>query len=152
MAIIEGQIMISRPVETVFDYVADQTNEPDYNPRMIRSVRMTEGPIGPGTKFRAEVRSAGRTVSMVVEFTDFVRPWRLASVTTMEQADIDYLLWFESVPEGTLLHWSSDVRPSGWSRVLTPLIGWLGSRQEQETWEGLKRHLEAASPSLAKRA
>lgn len=32
MVRIEGQITIERPVEVVSDYVADQTNEPLYNP------------------------------------------------------------------------------------------------------------------------
>ena len=32
MAKIEGQILIGRPVEEVFDFVADSRNEPQYNP------------------------------------------------------------------------------------------------------------------------
>lgn len=34
MVRIEGEIVINRPVEEVFDLVADETNEPRYNPRM----------------------------------------------------------------------------------------------------------------------
>lgn len=37
MTKIEGEITMSRPVELVFDYVADQTTEPQYNPRMVRA-------------------------------------------------------------------------------------------------------------------
>jgi hypothetical protein len=37
MARIEGDIVIARPVEAVFDYVADQSNEPQYNPQMVRA-------------------------------------------------------------------------------------------------------------------
>jgi hypothetical protein len=32
MAGIEGEIVIGRPVDVVFDYVADQRNEQQYNP------------------------------------------------------------------------------------------------------------------------
>jgi uncharacterized protein YndB with AHSA1/START domain len=32
MAKIEGQILIGRPVEEVFDFVADSRNEPQYKP------------------------------------------------------------------------------------------------------------------------
>jgi hypothetical protein len=46
MANISGEILINRPVEQVFDFVADQRNEPIYNPRMLRSEKITEGPIG----------------------------------------------------------------------------------------------------------
>jgi hypothetical protein len=34
MANIEGNILIGRPVEDVFDFVADSRNEPSYNPAM----------------------------------------------------------------------------------------------------------------------
>ena len=43
MAEIEGEIVISQPVDVVFDYVADQTNEPDYNPRMVRAESSPRG-------------------------------------------------------------------------------------------------------------
>jgi uncharacterized membrane protein len=41
MAKIEGEIVIGRPVDTVFDYVADQSNEPQYNPHMVRAEKIT---------------------------------------------------------------------------------------------------------------
>lgn len=34
MGRISGEILIKRQVEEVFDYVADQRNEPIYNPRL----------------------------------------------------------------------------------------------------------------------
>ena len=49
MANVSGEILINRPVEQVFDFVADQRNEPIYNPRMLRSEKITEGPIRVGT-------------------------------------------------------------------------------------------------------
>ena len=37
MARIEGEIVIGQPVGVVFDYVADQSNEPQYNPQVVRA-------------------------------------------------------------------------------------------------------------------
>jgi hypothetical protein len=48
MARIEGEIVIGRPVDAVFDYVADQSNEPRYNPQMVRAQKITAGPVGRG--------------------------------------------------------------------------------------------------------
>ena len=142
MAKIEGEITIARPVEEVFDYVADQTNEPQYNPEMVRAVKETAGPIGKGTRFRSAVRSAGRTADMVIENTSYDRPRLLASTTTMKQMDIEYTLKFEAVPEGTLMRWSGQVRPKGGLRLMAPLVTWMGTRQEQRIWSSLKSHLE----------
>jgi hypothetical protein len=52
MARIEGEILLRRPVDVVFDYVADQSNEPQYNPQMVRAEKITAGPVGKGTQFR----------------------------------------------------------------------------------------------------
>ena len=57
MVHIEGEIVIERPPEAVFDFVADERNEPRYNPRMLRVEQISAGPIGLGTRFRAEVAS-----------------------------------------------------------------------------------------------
>jgi uncharacterized protein YndB with AHSA1/START domain len=81
MARVEGEIIISRPVEEVFDFVADERNEPRYNPRMLSAEKTSDGPVGAGTRFRTELKTMGRPMPMVVEFTGYERPRRLASVT-----------------------------------------------------------------------
>jgi len=144
MAGIEGEILIGRPVDVVFDYVADQSNEPQYNPRMVRAEKITPGPVGKGTQFRSAVASMGRTAEMLIECTGYDRPALLASTTTMAQADFSYLLTFEPAAAGTRMRWSGQVRPKGAFRLLGPVITWLGMRQEQRIWASLKLHLEAA--------
>jgi uncharacterized protein YndB with AHSA1/START domain len=71
MVEVKGEIVIDRPPEEVFDLVADEENEPQYNPQMRRAEQISEGPIGIGTRFRAETVSMGRAVPMVIEFTGF---------------------------------------------------------------------------------
>jgi len=144
MAGIEGEILIGRPVDVVFDYVADQSNEPQYNPRMVRAEKITPGPVGKGTQFRSAVASMGRTAEMLIECTGYDRPALLASTTTMAQADFSYLLTFEPAAAGTRMRWSGQVRPKGAFRLLGPVITWLGMRQERRIWASLKLHLEAA--------
>lgn len=145
MARVEGELTIGRPVELVFDFVADQTNEPQYNAAMVRAKKESPGPIGKGTTFRSAVRSGRRTVDMLIEFTDFDRPTLLASHTTMKQAEIDYVLTFEPTSAGTRMRWAGNVRPKGALRLLSPAIGWMGARQEHRIWESMKRSLEVGS-------
>jgi hypothetical protein len=149
MASVEGQIVIGRPVEVVFDYVADQTNEPQYNPNMVRAEKETAGPIGKGTRFKSAVRSGRRTVEMLIETTGYDRPRLLTSSTTMKQMDIAYTLTFEHVADGTRMRWSGEVRPKGGLRLLGPLVTWMGTRQEQRIWSNLKRHLEGDAVGAA---
>ena len=70
----------------------------------------------------------------------------LESFTTMAQADFTYSLRFEPAPGGsTRMTWSGRVMPKGGYRVLGPLAGWLGARQERQTWTAMKQLLEAAA-------
>jgi hypothetical protein len=61
MARIVGEIIIGGPAEAVFDFEADQRNEPRYNPRMARAAEVSDGPVGNGTVFRSSARFMGRT-------------------------------------------------------------------------------------------
>ncbi len=142
MAHIEGEIVIDRPAEVVFDFVADERNEPRFNPRMTRVEQISPGPIGLGTRFRAAATSMGRSVEMVIEFTAFERPLRLSSATSTSSMDIQYTLTFEPAPGGTRMGWSGDLEARGILKLLTPLIARVGRRQEQAIWASLKRYLE----------
>ena len=144
---IKGDIVIDRPVEDVFDYVADECNEPTYNTQMRLAEKISDGPIAVGTQYRAEVVSGGRPVSMVIEFTEYERPRRLASKTTMSSMDIAYTLTFEPVREGTRMRWSGEIEPHGMLKLMGPLVAWMGRRQELQIWTGLKALLEGKGAS-----
>ena len=63
MARIDGEIIIAAPVEQVFDMVADERNEPPYNPRIARAQKTSPRPAGRGTRFTAQPRGTGARAS-----------------------------------------------------------------------------------------
>jgi len=147
MVRIDGEIVINRPVEEVFDFVADERNEPRYNPRMLRAEKISPGQIGPRTRFRAEFSSFRRPVAMI-EFTGYERPRRLASSTHMSAMDVRGNLTFDPVPEGTRMRWSWELEPRGLFKLMIPVVARTGRRQEQAIWASLKRFLEAQESLL----
>ena len=146
---IKGEIVIGRPIDEVFDFVADERNEPTFNPRMLRAEKVTEGPIGTGTRFLATLKSIGREFDRTIEGTVYERPTRLGSASSMSSADTRGELTFEPHPDGTRMRWSWDVEPRGVSKLLTPFINRMGTRQEEVIWASLKRHLEAMSTTAS---
>jgi hypothetical protein len=52
MVHIEGEILINRPVEEVFDVVADERNEPRYNPRLLWVEKVYSGARSSGQQPR----------------------------------------------------------------------------------------------------
>ena len=151
MATVSGEILINKPVDQVFDYVADQRNETSYNPRMLRSEKITDGPIGVSTRFRATARSGRRVVEMLIEVTEYDRPRKLGSRTTMSSIDVDGKLTFAPRGRATLMRWNWEVSPRGPMRLLSPLVVLLGRRQEQRIWTGLKNQLEESGPTRPSR-
>ena len=145
VAHIEGEVLIRRPVEEVFDFVADQRTEPTYNSNMQASEKITEGPIDVGTRFRATIRAGRRLLPMDIEYTGLDRPHRIASTTHMSTADFSGSLTFTPTPDGTRLRWSWQTRPKGAVRLLAPVLTLIGARQERRMWTTLRDHLEARS-------
>jgi hypothetical protein len=141
VTVVSGELVIRRGVEDVFDMVADERNTYD---RRQRSVELlSDGPIGVGSRFRSEILTMGRPVAMVVEITEYGRPHRLSTVTHSRGMDIHSRLRFEPVEGATRLSWSSDLRPHGALRLLTPVLGVIARRQTTAIWNGLKQTLEA---------
>lgn len=145
MACIEGEVLIRRPIEEVFDFVADERTEPTYNRNMAVAEKITDGPIGVGTRFRATVRARSRALSMYIEYTGFDRPRLIASTTRTGMADFTGTLTFIPTTEGTRLRWSWNAWPKRAGRLLAPLFTLVGARQERRTWTELRDHLEAAN-------
>lgn len=139
---IEGEIAIDRPVAEVFDVVADERNEPHYNPNMVHVEKLSPGPVGLGTRFRATIRSMGRDAPMAVELTGFDRPVRLGLSSHMSVMDVHGAMTFEPIGDTTRMRWSWDVEPHGAFRLLAPLVARVGRRQEAAIWVGLKHLLE----------
>jgi uncharacterized protein YndB with AHSA1/START domain len=142
MVRIEGEILINRPAEEVFDFVADERNEPRYNPKMRRAELLSDGPIGLGTRFSAETASMGRVVQMIIEFTGFERPRRIQETVHMPSMGLQGVVTFDPVPEATRMRWSWEIEPRGILRPMGPLVAWMGRRQEHRIWTSLKHLLE----------
>lgn len=143
MATISGDIYIERTPDEVFDFVADERNEPAFNDAMTEAHLVTEPPIGIGTRFDTTVRSRSRGVHMSVEYTAYEPPTRLASTSTAGGMTLTGELRFTPEGSGTRMSWCWNVRPSGALRLAAPLIKLIGQRQERRTWSSLKKHLEA---------
>lgn len=142
MARVEGEIVIERPVAEVFDFVSDEHNEPRYNPQMVSVDQLSPGPIGRGTQFRAQVKAGGRTVPVLLELTAFERPVRLGSRSSFLGIVTVGELTFTASGDSTRMRWVWDIKPSGALRMATPLLLWMGRRQENRIWLQLKRYLE----------
>jgi Polyketide cyclase / dehydrase and lipid transport len=77
LAVIEVEADIRRSPEDVFDYASDPAHEPEWNLRMKRLEKLTDGPLGVGARYRMEFTQGPPANSECVRFE---RPnlWELA--------------------------------------------------------------------------
>jgi polyketide cyclase/dehydrase/lipid transport protein len=142
-----GRPRYQSPIDEVFDFVADERNEPKYNPQMTLAEMVTAGPIGVGTKFHSVMTGVRRAADMTIEFTEFDRPRRLGSTTHMSNSsmDINGTLLFEPQGQSTKMKWLWNIEPRGFYKLLGPIVRRMGERQELAIWAGLKKVMEAQS-------
>jgi Polyketide cyclase / dehydrase and lipid transport len=72
-----GSAVIDRPIDQVFDFLADGTNDPKFSPRVQQIRQTTDGPPGVGTVFESTVKDAGMTTRRQFELTQFHAPTKI---------------------------------------------------------------------------
>jgi len=73
----EGTAVVDRPIDQVFAFLADGTNDPKFSPRVLEIAKTTDGPVGVGTVFKSTVKDAGMKTNREFEITEFESPTRI---------------------------------------------------------------------------
>ena len=89
-----GSVVIDRPIDEVFAFLADGTNDPKFSPRVQEIRKSTDGPVAVGTVFESKVKDAGMTTSRTFELTSVEAPtkirWTERSKNTVTVPDGGY--------------------------------------------------------------
>jgi uncharacterized protein YndB with AHSA1/START domain len=72
-----ASVVIDRPIEQVFDFLAAGVNDPKFSPRVLEIAQATDGTPGVGTVFKSTVKDAGMKSQREFEYTEFERPTKL---------------------------------------------------------------------------
>jgi carbon monoxide dehydrogenase subunit G len=117
MASFENTVIIRRPVEEVFSFLADFENVPRWNHAIVETTKVSPGPVGVGTTYR-QIRSVPRRSEEGFEVTAFEPPRRLEVQGQIGpfRARISYLL--EPTGSGTRLRNAVDLGSSGLSTIV----------------------------------
>jgi uncharacterized protein YndB with AHSA1/START domain len=143
MTRISGHVEIDAPVEEVFDLVADERNEPRYNPRILSAEKLTAGLVGEGSCFVAQPKGMGPRGRMTLDIVDYDRPRRLHNRVRSPYMEVDGTLTFEETADRTRLSWDWDMVLVGPMKVLSPVLAVTGPSWELRNWVGLKHNVES---------
>jgi len=74
-----GSVELNHPPEVVWDYLSSDSNDADWRGPWVVSVRkLSDGPVGIGTRYETVYRFFGQLQSVVVELTEVDPPRRMA--------------------------------------------------------------------------
>lgn len=131
--------LIDRPIDEVFAVAADVAAQPAWSPTVLRATKLTEGPIGLGTRFRMAVKGQGQ---FEVEIAEYDPPRRLRVSNSTRQMDMYHQFVLTSEGERTRVEHLAEVCPKGLFRLLSPILGMVLNRNMRAATEGFQRHLE----------
>jgi hypothetical protein len=72
-----GSAVVDKPIDEVFAFLADGTNDPKFSPRVLEIHKATDGPVGVGTVFESKVKDAGMTTKRTFELTAVEAPTKI---------------------------------------------------------------------------
>jgi uncharacterized protein YndB with AHSA1/START domain len=133
---------IDRPVEEVFAYISDADRLADWDPRVVRVVRETEGPLGVGTRFRETRKVFGREVDQVVEVSEYEPPNRFSLRIVSGPLPINARNLLERIDGRTRLRLFAEGELSGLARAAQPLVKRLVKRQLRQHYARIRQNLE----------
>jgi hypothetical protein len=143
MTVIRNTAVLRCTPEQAFDYLSDHRTELEWNPRCEVMDKLTEGPVGQGTRYRAKWKSAPFVEVVTVRF-DRPHTWTHHNGGSIE---VTVTCRLEPVSEGTRFHIEFEPRPHGWFRVVFPVFLLVIRRQERANMtdlrDALERHLQA---------
>ena len=139
-------IEIARTPADVFAWVNDVSHDPSWRTGVVESGMLTDGPLAVGSRGFARAGSADKPIEAVWEVVEYdpagVARWQFVSGPLVGTGG--YVC--EPIEAGTRFTLEADVRPMGWMRVLGPLFGMIGRRQNGRDVATLKSILEQGEP------
>ena len=142
MATVTFSSVIERPVEEIFDLVADVRRNPEWCPAFTGSEKLTDGPVGPDAVFRTSLRGLG---DLQIRVTRYERPRRIWFTTSAKVAEIRHNFVFMPAEGSTHVEQEIDVRPRGVLRMVAPVMALMLRRDIQSNTAALKAYLESGA-------
>lgn len=144
MLVIEASTVIDRPLEEVFDYVADMRNASDYSAELVEARKTSNGPVGLGTTFAITAQILGRRLESNTEIVDYepYRTFALEHDAGPLKAQDDRFT-FERADGGTRVTHRVEAESGGLFRFADPVVSRLMRRQWETNMGVLKELLES---------
>jgi uncharacterized membrane protein len=141
----EMTVEIDRPLEEVFEFLADLENDPRWRREWVDAKRTSEGPIGVGTTTSLFAQVLGRRTEAVYAVTEYDPDRAVTWKTVRGPLPLTFRRSVEAEGDGTrvTIGYAGDFH--GLLGLLRPLIVPIGKRALRGDLPTLKQLLESSS-------
>jgi uncharacterized membrane protein len=135
-------VVIARPIGDVFAFVADARNRPRWDDSVDSEELTSPEPVGRGSTVRTRMRSMGRDYEYTWEIVEHEPPHRQRIESTSGPLPTTLAYDLAEDGAGTVVRFSVTGRPTGFMRLLQPLIARRTQQNLDAGFARLKEVLE----------
>jgi hypothetical protein len=136
------QRWVERAQVEAFLYTADFSNIEDWDPGVVSSRRLGQGPVGVGSQFELEVEFGSGTMPMVYEITQYEPSNRVVLVGRGDKLVAVDEIRFSRHDNMTAIDYSADLTFLNWFRHVTRFIGPSLKKVGTKALDGLAAELD----------
>jgi uncharacterized membrane protein len=138
-------VVIDRPLEEVFTYVADARNRPQWDESVDSEELTSPEPIGVGSTIRTKMRSMGREYQYAWRITEHEPPNEMTVESTSGPFPTTLVFSFNAEQGGTRVEASVTGRPGGLMRLFQSKIARATQQNLDRAYPRLKQLMESGA-------
>jgi uncharacterized protein YndB with AHSA1/START domain len=133
---------ISRSPKEVFDFITSSDNAPKVVQSVKSMVKLTEGPVRLGTRYRETRLMDGKEQHAELEVTSYEPNQKYAMKNVTEGIETVYHYTFHPEADGTRVHLTCEVKSSGLKKLMLPMVVSILKKEDGDHLQRLKNVLE----------
>lgn len=134
---------IARTPRQVFDFVTASENAPKVVSSVVSMVKLTEGPVRVGTRYRETRLMNGKEAQAELEVVDFEPGQRYAMKNVTEGIETIYRYTFKQENGGTRVDLVCELSASGLKKLMLPMVASILKKEDGDHLQRLKQAAEA---------
>jgi carbon monoxide dehydrogenase subunit G len=142
---IDREIVIARPPEVVFDYLADVERFPEWQPAVQVVEQLTPGPLAPGTRLRMVIRGPTGPTEVTGAIVTLTRPGLIAVRTLSGPAAVDASCALRPDGPGTRVEFKASIELKGMLHFVEGAARGMIERELPGALVDLARRLESGT-------
>jgi uncharacterized membrane protein len=147
MTKVQRSITIDRPVDEVFDFTHDLSNNALWQTTLVELEPLFEGPLQVGSQWREVRKFIGKRIETVLELTEYHPNARSAVRMVSGPVPLNGTYEYEAVNGGTRFTVTGELDAHGFFKLAEPVFARITGRELEANLGHLEDLLEAGAPS-----